>query len=78
MFNAVTVDIEEYFTPTEVQAAVDQNQWVALELLDARRTKATFSVLGWVADRNPRAIQESMAAGHEIGSIATPTNWCTP
>ena|ERR1039458_3780556 len=79
MLNAVTVDVEEYFHPTEVQAAVDQARWAALpsriedqlhqilELLDTRRTKATFFVLGWVAERNPRVIQEIVAAGHEIG-----------
>jgi polysaccharide deacetylase family protein (PEP-CTERM system associated) len=79
MLNAVTVDVEEYFHPTEVQATVDQSRWVdlpsrvenqlhqILELLDTRRTKATFFVLGWVAERNPRAIREIVAAGHEIG-----------
>src|SRR5260370_28144211 len=79
MLNAVTVDVEEYFHPTEVQTAVDRSQWAALpsrvenqlrqilELLDTRRTKATFFVLGWVAERNPRAIREIVAAGHEIG-----------
>lgn len=79
MLNALTVDVEEYFHPTEVQTAVDQSRWVGLpsriedqlhqilQLLDMRRTKATFFVLGWVAERNPRAIQKIVAAGHEIG-----------
>jgi len=79
MLNAVTVDVEEYFHPTEVQKAIDQSEWASLpsriedqihqilELLDRRRTKATFFVLGWVAERNPRAIQKIVAAGHEIG-----------
>jgi polysaccharide deacetylase family protein (PEP-CTERM system associated) len=75
----VTVDVEEYFHPTEVQAAVDQSQWdtlpsriehqldQTLQLLTTRKTKATFFVLGWVAERHPRAIQQIVAAGHEIG-----------
>jgi polysaccharide deacetylase family protein (PEP-CTERM system associated) len=79
MLNAVTVDVEEYFHPTEVQTAVKQSQWAALpsrvenqlnqilELFDKRHTKATFFVLGWVAERNPRAIRQIVAAGHEIG-----------
>ncbi len=79
MLNAVTVDVEEYFHPTEVQAAVGQSQWdtlpsriehqldQTLQLLTTRKTKATFFVLGWVAERHPRAIQEIVAAGHEIG-----------
>src|SRR5450759_1154548 len=56
MLNALTVDVEEYFHPTEVQTAVDQSRWAALpsrvegqllqilELLDARRAKPTFCV----------------------------------
>ena len=79
MLNALTVDVEEYFHPTEVQKAVEQRQWAdlpsriedqllqVLQLLDAKRTKATFFVLGWVAERNPRAIRKIVAAGHEIG-----------
>jgi len=79
MLNAVTVDVEEYFHPTEVQKAVDQSQWATLpsriehqldqtlQLLSKRNTKATFFVLGWVAERHPRAIQQIVAAGHEIG-----------
>ena len=79
MLNAVTVDVEEYFHPTEVQTAIDQSGWATLpsrierqldqvlELLAARHTKATFFVLGWVAERHPRAIQKIVAAGHEIG-----------
>ena len=75
----MTVDVEEYFHPTEVQAAVDQSQWdtlpsriehqldQTLQLLTTRKTKATFFVLGWVAERHPRAIQQIVAAGHEIG-----------
>ena len=79
MLNAVTVDVEEYFHPTEVQATVDESRWASLpsriegqlrrilQLLDARHTKATFFVLGCVAERNPRAIREIVASGHEIG-----------
>src|SRR6476646_1301448 len=62
MLNAATVDVEEYFHPTEVQAAVARSQWPSLPsrvedqlkqvlaLLENRRTKATFFVLGWVAE----------------------------
>jgi polysaccharide deacetylase family protein (PEP-CTERM system associated) len=79
MLNAVTVDVEEYFHPTEVQTAMDRSRWAALpsriedqldkilELLAARGTKATFFVLGWVAERNPNAIRKLVSAGHEIG-----------
>jgi len=49
--------------PSRIERQLDQT----LELLAARRTKATFFVLGWVAERHPRAIREIVAAGHEIG-----------
>ena len=30
MLNAVTVDVEEYFHPTEVQTSMDRSRWAAL------------------------------------------------
>jgi polysaccharide deacetylase family protein (PEP-CTERM system associated) len=39
-----------------------------LDLLDAAGVRATFFVVGWLADRHPAVIQEVIAAGHEIGS----------
>lgn len=78
MRNALTVDVEEYFHPAEVQKAVDPGRWKqlpsriegqvaeVLELLAERQVKATFFILGWVAENHPRAIREIAAAGHEI------------
>ena len=79
MQNALTVDVEEYFHPSEVQAYVSQEQWAGfpsrveeqvrqvLELLERNSVKATFFVLGWVAERRPLTIRSIAAAGHEIG-----------
>lgn len=79
MRNALTIDVEEYFHPTEVQNSAGVDRWSALpsrvedqvlrilELLDAKDTKATFFILGWVAERQPRAVRSIVAAGHEIG-----------
>jgi polysaccharide deacetylase family protein (PEP-CTERM system associated) len=39
-----------------------------LALFDAAGTRATFFVLGWVADRHPSLVREIAAAGHEIAS----------
>jgi polysaccharide deacetylase family protein (PEP-CTERM system associated) len=78
MLNVLTVDVEEYFHPTEVQATVNQSRWTALpsriddqisrilDLLDSKSTKATFFILGWVAERHPRTVRKIVAAGHEI------------
>jgi len=79
MLNALTVDVEEYFHPTEVQASVDGSQWALLpsrvgdelacilDLLESNKTKATFFVLGWVAQRHPATVRAIVSAGHEIG-----------
>lgn len=79
MLNALTIDLEEYFHPTEVQRFVDFHQWSSLpsrveqqtqqllELLHARNTQATFFVLGWVAERHPALLRAISSAGHEIG-----------
>jgi polysaccharide deacetylase family protein (PEP-CTERM system associated) len=77
--NVLTIDVEEYFHPTEVQAFVDPGEWAALpsrieaeiheilDLLELKGVKSTFFVLGWVAERHPRLIREIAARGHEIG-----------
>src|SRR5262249_4360054 len=39
-----------------------------LDLLDAAHVRATFFVVGWVAERHPRLVADVAAAGHEIGS----------
>src|SRR5882672_10459383 len=79
MRNALTIDVEEYFHPAEVERFAPQNQWTELpsrlddqipwilSLLEERRVKATFFILGWVAEHRPRTVQAIVAAGHEIG-----------
>src|SRR5215472_12015785 len=79
MLNALTIDVEEYFHPQEIQDSVGVRDWESrpsrvesqifqiLELLSNRDVRATFFVLGWVAERQPRCIRAIAAAGHEIG-----------
>ncbi len=79
MINALTIDVEEYFHPTEVQLSTGPSDWDALpsrvelqvdrvlRLLDRHSVPATFFVLGWVAERHPRMVRKIAAAGHEIG-----------
>jgi polysaccharide deacetylase family protein (PEP-CTERM system associated) len=47
---------------------VDASTRRVLELLDRHDTRATFFVLGWVADRVPGLIREIERRGHEIAS----------
>jgi polysaccharide deacetylase family protein (PEP-CTERM system associated) len=39
-----------------------------LDVLNQHGTRATFFVLGWVAERHPQLIRDIMACGHEIAS----------
>jgi len=47
---------------------VEQNTMRMLEILANRRARATFFVLGWVAERCPRIVREIAALGHEVAS----------
>lgn len=78
MLNAFTIDVEEYFHPTEVQKTIGVDSWRdlpsrvenqmarILELLEEKQTKATFFVLGWIAEHHPRMVRSIVEAGHEI------------
>ncbi len=78
--NAMTVDVEEYFHATAVQAVVPPARWESLEsrierstqsVLDVfaeHRVHGTFFVLGWAAERHPGLVRRIAEAGHEIAS----------
>jgi polysaccharide deacetylase family protein (PEP-CTERM system associated) len=78
--NVFTVDLEEWF---HICAAGDQlapDKWDRLpsrvelttrrllDLLDDANVRATFFVVGWVAERHPELIDAVRRAGHELGS----------
>jgi polysaccharide deacetylase family protein (PEP-CTERM system associated) len=80
LINTLSIDVEEYFHPTEVQAlAGGPKNWDAMpsrlresmdrifDLLDQHNVKATFFVLGWIAERHPRIVAQIAKAGHQIG-----------
>jgi len=78
--NVFTVDLEEWFHVCGVGGALAPENWdrlptrveettrLLLDLLDRRHVRATFFVVGWVAERHPALIEAIRAAGHEIGS----------
>ena len=78
--NAMTVDVEDYFQVSAFDAVVPRTEWArlesrvvtntnrVLELFDRAGVKATFFVLGWVAERYPALVRTIAAQGHEIGS----------
>jgi polysaccharide deacetylase family protein (PEP-CTERM system associated) len=78
MKNALTVDVEEYFHPSEVRRHVSAGEWDSLpsrvgrqtdeilDLFEIRGVTATFFVLGWVAERQRALLRTIVTRGHEI------------
>jgi polysaccharide deacetylase family protein (PEP-CTERM system associated) len=78
--NLLTVAVEDYFQATALKPLVQEKQWEYLESrveLNTRRTldfldqfghKATFFVLGWVAEKLPELVKEISDRGHEVAS----------
>lgn len=78
--NYLTIDVEDYYhvsafetiSPPSTWAGresrVERNTDKVLALLDAASVKATFFVLGWVAERVPTLVPRIAAQGHEIAS----------
>lgn len=79
MVNALTVDVEDYF---QVQAfadvispsdwsrhplRVETNTYRLLEMFGRRAIRATFFILGWVAEHCPKLVGDISKAGHEVG-----------
>ena len=78
--NVLTVDVEEWFHICGVGGPLAPANWPnlpsrvevttnrLLELFDRTGARATFFVLGYVADRYPRVIERIVQAGHHVGS----------
>lgn len=76
--NALTIDVEDYFMVSafadvvkfeewqNYESRVEQNTLRILDLLDRCSVKATFFVLGWVAQHYPKLVREIYNRGHEI------------
>jgi len=80
MRNAMSIDVEDWFHPEALRDQVRREDWdrlepragrivdVLLPLLDAAGVRATFFVLGWVAEREPDLVPRLVRAGHEVAS----------
>lgn len=76
----LTVLVEDYFHVGAFENLIHQRNWSnfepryeqntlkTLDLLDKFNTKATFFVLGWIAEQNPKLIREIVSRGHEVAS----------
>lgn len=78
--NALTIDVEEYFHVSAFEQIVTAADWPVYESrvehttnrllghLSEAGAKATFFVLGWVAERHPGLVRTIRAQGHEVAS----------
>ncbi len=78
--NAMSVDVEDYFQVSafephipaaswaDLPARVERNTRLALDLFGRHGVRATFFVLGWVAERYPDLVREIVRGGHELAS----------
>jgi polysaccharide deacetylase family protein (PEP-CTERM system associated) len=78
--NAMSVDVEDYYQVSAFDRVVSRSSWADIDsrvvgntqrLLDSFErsgVRATFFVLGWVADRFGSLVREIAAAGHEVAS----------
>src|SRR5688572_29033483 len=76
--NALTVDVEDWYHVAAFSPYIERTQWGdlqsrvrsntdgLLELFSKRGVRATFFVLGWVAERQPALIRSIHAQGHEV------------
>lgn len=76
----LTVDVEEYHQAENLQGAGLPHSWLAresrvelgthriLELLATKGVRATFFVLGWIAEHFPGLVREIHRGGHELAT----------
>ncbi len=77
MINALSVDVEDWFQVTNFEKIIDRADWDAcesrvtsnvhriLDIFSTRDVRATFFVLGWIAERFPQLVVSIQKKGHE-------------
>lgn len=78
--NAMTVDVEDYFQVSAFEKTVSRSDWESiphrvttntnniLDLFAKKDIKATFFMLGWIAERYPELVKRIISEGHELAS----------
>lgn len=78
--HCLSFDVEEHFQVSGFASSVRREDWdrsesrverntvLILDLLDDHQVKATFFILGWVAERHPHLVRAMSERGHEIAS----------
>jgi len=77
--NYLTIDVEDYFQVSAFEDVIDSKDWESMEqrverntqqvldLLRLHSTKATFFIVGWIAEHFPSLVQQIQSEGHSIG-----------
>jgi len=80
MINALSFDIEDWFQVENLKGVVSYGDWESAELrveantekilalLREHKVKATFFILGWIAEKRPSLVKAIHDEGHEIAS----------
>ena len=80
VINAMSVDVEDYFHVSVFDGIVPRARWDLMESRVCANTdrlleifaefdvRATFFVLGWVAEKYPDLVRRIAAGGHEVAS----------
>lgn len=78
--HAMSIDVEDYFHVAALAGVIPRESWESqpsrvqanterlLALFARHDVKATFFVLGWVAEQHPDLVRKIDQAGHEIAS----------
>jgi polysaccharide deacetylase family protein (PEP-CTERM system associated) len=74
----LSVDVEDWFQVDNLKQAISRDSWegnisrvernvdIILEQLNRHNSKATFFILGWIAERFPKLIKKIHSQNHEI------------
>ena len=77
---ALSIDVEDWFHTANLRGVIAREAWEEcdlrverntmrmMEILDVCHARATFFVLGWVAEKCQQLVRRIAAAGHELAS----------
>ena len=77
--NYLTIDVEDYFQVAAFEDIIQSESWVSrdfraekntdciLAILEQHQVKATFFIVGWIAEKSPELVKKIAAEGHEVG-----------
>lgn len=80
MINALSFDIEDWFQVENFKSTISYENWDSCELrvvkntekilriLRENKTRATFFILGWVAEKCEGLVKQIYSEGHEVAS----------